>query len=73
MTREPAQSKVGLVKEIEHLRVGLEFEPGTDPIRGRLITEAGQVHAFEGWLQIAALFGSIISSDLNQSTLEGSS
>jgi hypothetical protein len=60
------------VKENEHLRLGLEFEPGADPVRGRLVTDAGEVLAFEGWLQMAALLESVLPSGPTQSTLEAS-
>lgn len=72
MTASSPQSRVGVVKEIEHLRVGLEFEPTADPVRGRLVTSAGEVLAFEGWLQMAALLEAIFPSDPHQPTQETS-
>ncbi len=34
----------------EPLRISLELEPGSDPIRGRLRDQRGSESPFEGWL-----------------------
>ena len=44
------------------VRVTLEFEPGSDPPRGRLLT--GQaVYPFVGWLGLATALGHVFGAD----------
>jgi hypothetical protein len=44
------------------VRVTLEFEPGSDPPRGRLLT--GQaVYPFAGWLGLATALEHVIGAD----------
>jgi len=37
-----------------HLHVDLEFELGSDPIRGRLGPNAAALRDFQGWIELAA-------------------
>jgi hypothetical protein len=44
------------------VRVTLEFEPGSDPPRGRLLT--GQaIYPFAGWLGLATALEHVIGTD----------
>jgi len=44
------------------VRVTLEFEPGSDPSRGRLLT--GQaIYPFVGWLGLATALEHVIGAD----------
>ena len=51
-----------LVDQPPTVRVTLEFEPGSDPPRGRLL--AGQaVYPFVGWLGLATALEHVIGAD----------
>ena len=44
------------------VRVTIEFEPGSDPLRGRLLT--GQaIYPFAGWLGLATALEHVIGAD----------
>jgi hypothetical protein len=46
---------VGQVNEVpRHLHVDLEFEVGSDPIRGRLGLSPRTLRDFQGWIELAA-------------------
>ena len=50
------------VDQLPTVRVTLEFEPGSDPPRGRLLT--GQaVYPFVGWLGLATALEHVIGAD----------
>lgn len=42
--------------------VTLEFEPGSDPLRGRLLT-GHDVYPFAGWLGLATALEHVIGAD----------
>ncbi len=44
------------------VRVTLEFEPGTDPPRGRLLT-GRDVYPFVGWLGLATALEHVLGAD----------
>ena len=44
------------------VRVTLEFEPGSDPLRGRLLT-GHAVYPFAGWLGLATALEHVIGAD----------
>ena len=44
------------------VRVTLEFEPGSDPPRGRLLT-GHAVYPFAGWLGLATALEHVIGAD----------
>ena len=44
------------------VRVTLEFEPGSDPPRGRLLT-GREVYPFVGWLGLATALEHVIDAD----------
>ena len=45
-----------------HLHVDLEFEVGSDPIRGRLAVNPKAARNFQGWIELAAALESVMSS-----------
>ncbi len=44
------------------VRVTLEFEPGSDPLRGRLLTDDA-VYPFAGWLGLATALEHVIGAE----------
>ena len=62
MTRPPARpAKLPGVDQQPTVRVTLEFEPGSDPPRGRLLT--GQAaYPFVGWLGLATALEHVIGA-----------
>ena len=63
MTRPPSPpAMLPGVDQPPTVRVTLEFEPGSDPPRGRLLT--GQaIYPFVGWLGLATALEHVIGAD----------
>jgi hypothetical protein len=50
------------VSEIpRHLHVDLEFEVGSDPIRGRLGLSPRTLRNFQGWIELAAALEALMN------------
>ena len=63
MTRPP--SPPGMLPSVDQspaVRVTLEFEPGSEPPRGRLLT-GDAVYPFVGWLGLATALEHVIGAD----------
>ena len=52
----------GCVEEPRHLHVELEFEVGSDPIRGRLGLTSRTLRDFQGWIELAAALETLMSA-----------
>ena len=48
--------------EPRHLHVDLEFEVGSDPIRGRVAAHLKASRDFQGWIELAAALESVMSA-----------
>ena len=46
----------------QHLHVDLEFEVGSDPIRGRLGSNPLLTREFQGWIELAAALDALITA-----------
>jgi len=51
-TRSAPGSIISVGNQVQ--RITIELDPG-EPIRGRLIDEAGDEHHFRGWLELSAM------------------
>jgi hypothetical protein len=52
----------------EHMRVELDLEVGSDPIRGRLGQDPDTPHEFYGWIELAAALESLIAEHAAERT-----
>ena len=51
-----------VVSEVpRHLHVDLEFEVGSDPIRGRLGLSPRTLREFQGWIELAAALEALMN------------
>ena len=52
----------GVSEAPRHLHVDLEFEVGSDPIRGRLGPNPLATREFQGWIELAAALEAVIAA-----------
>ena len=55
----------------QHLHVDLEFEVGSDPIRGRIGSHAPPTREFQGWIELAAALEELIGQSRPPDVAEG--
>ena len=58
----PRTKLKGVEEGPRHLHVDLEFEVGSDPIRGRLGPSPEALREFQGWIELAAALEAMLGA-----------
>lgn len=62
MCSAPVAQTIGRMTSTAPLHLGLEIRPGTSPLRGAVVDEAGGVRAFVGWTGLARALEDVLEA-----------